>query len=851
MNTQKSIKESAMRKLATVLVLTALLSAGQVNADALGPNPQIIAQYDRDFIERSGAQTYGEMLDTGILRYFFTGGRNLLVMINGRPYGTTASNLDTIPLSAVERIEVLRPESLGTVGGHAAVRGAFNLVLREDLEGIEVRAVTRMPSEDGGDARQGSMVWGGATGSGGHLTIGLDILSRDHIPGGAREHSRSEWEEDGSFADAKNVSIGGNTLYVYDTGDENNPRRLRSFSLGTCKEMDGYTGPLSNPSGIRSGDKGCGYAYGDIWWDTEDYEQENIIMNLSQPLEDDVEFLMDANFTSGQSKFRYAPSVGTFTINQPPEAVLDEIDTELMQSVDDLKTDAAKTYPDRQYYYSVAHRFIGHGNRDWITDYDESDISATVKGKINDNLGFEAQISNTREDGLVVGNTFVSTEEITKEIRLGRYDLTNPRSDDPQHKEAIKRSSVREFIDFGWQDTRLHLALNGNGPSIGERSGAWTAGVEFADVKSHTKYSFQPVDGTRRSPEITIDDLLGTGGYGYDGERDTAGAFAEVTLPLTAAMEVRAAGRVDKYDDVGTLRSWRLGAEYFANDIVTFRGSWSTGDNAPSMSFSYAEDRQDHPYVRCVPNLNDPKPKNAPRDCDQTHWVQVTRNTTGDPELKPSDSERISLGIEARKGPYYFVADWYQLKTLDLPGQYEPSWAILNHKDCSGTPPVAPCIENSGDGSGLPIIHDVFVNNIDTEVKGLNTRFGTRTETDWGFISMRGFWRYVDSSDEPLPRHAVRIVPSVGRGNLTAYWALNYRSEIDASYGGEFSSWTGHDLTFDWKNAFGYENMRFTAGVYNVTDTKLSTNPANPTQHDGPTAAGWGRTFFATLNLRF
>ena len=117
---------------------------------------------------------------------------------------------------------------------------------------------------------------------------------------------------------------------------------------------------------------------------------------------------------------------------------------------------------------------------------------------------------------------------------------------------------------------------------------------------------------------------------------------------------------------------------------------------------------------------------------------------------------------------------------------------------------------------------------------------------------MRGFWRYVDSSDEPLPRHAVRIVPSVGLGNLTAYWALNYRSEIDnRSGGGKFSSWTGHDLTLDWKNAFGYENMRLTAGVYNVTDAKLSTNTADPTRHDGPTAAGWGRTFFATLNLKF
>ena len=829
---QKSIKESIMRKLVTVLVLAALLSAGQVNADALGPNPQIIAQYDRDFIERSGAQTYQEMLDTGILRYFFTGGRDLLVMVNGRPYATTGHNLDTIPLSAVERIEVLRPESLGTVGGHAAVRGAFNLVLREDLEGIEVRAVTRMPSKDGGDARQGSMVWGGATESGGHLTIGLDVLGRDHIPGRAREHSRSEWEEGGSFIDAKNVSRGGNTLYKFGTDG------LKSYSLGDCKKELDYTGPLKDPLGIGSEDKGCGYAYGNIWWDTEDYEQENIILNLSQPLEDDVEFHMDANYTNGHSKFRYAPSVGTFFINPQVPLNINTTDVD-----DDTKTITSPFY--------VSHRFIGHGNRDWITNYDEFDVSATVNGQLNDNLGYEAQVSAFRLDGLVDGNTFVATDVITTAINEGDYDLTDPLL--PANQEAIEQSSVRELIDFGSQDSRLRLALKGSGPGIGERNGAWTAGVEFADVKSHLQYSFH-LNG-KPDPGLTVRDLLGTGGYNYDGERDTAGAFAEVTLPLTAAMEVRAAGRVDKYDDIGTLRSWRLGAEYFANDIVTLRGSWSTGDNAPSMRYLHAEETQGFPYVRCIPNLD----QSNPRKC-QTNPQQVKRNTSGNPNLKPSDSERVSLGFEVRKEPFYFVADWYRLKTSDLPGQNNATYAILNYKPCprngeemnpEPTPEDLPCIGQVRPGAPL-VIHDVYMNTIDNEIKGLNTRFGARTDTDWGFVSMRGFWRYVDSSDEPLPRHAVRIVPSVGRGNLTAYWALNYRSEIDnRSGGGKFSSWTGHDLTLDWKNAFGYENMRLTAGVYNVTDAKLSTNTADPTRHDGPTAAGWGRTFFATLNLKF
>ena len=126
---------------------------------------------------------------------------------------------------------------------------------------------------------------------------------------------------------------------------------------------------------------------------------------------------------------------------------------------------------------------------------------------------------------------------------------------------------------------------------------------------------------------------------------------------------------------------------------------------------------------------------------------------------------------------------------------------------------------------------------------------------------MRGFWRYVTRSEEhiageeqpyPLPRNAVRIVTSVGRGDLTAFWAINYRDEIENRRGdGRFKSWTGHDVTLDWRAPLGLEDTRVTAGVYNVTDAKLSTNTANPSATDGPTAAGWGRTFFLTFNMRF
>ena len=829
-----------MRRVLATLAATVLLGAGQAHAGALAPAPQIIAEYDRSFIERSGAQTFGEMLDTGIIRYFFTGGRNLLVLVNGRPYTTTAGNLDSLPLSAVERIEVLRAESLGTIRGHAAVRGAFNLVLRKDLDGFEVRTVARLPSRDGGDARQGSAVWGSAIGNGGHLTVGVDILDREEIVGSAREHSRSEWTPGGSFAEAKNVSLSGNTVYIYDVSE----LVLRSVPLGECDPAHGYTGPLSNPPGIRSGDQGCGFAYGNFWWDTASYDQRSAIVNLDHPLGERAELRVDANATQGSSAFRYAPSVDVFSFS-----ITDDNQDTLLAAINESADGADPAFEaEAGDFFSVGHRFIGHGNRDWKTDTEGYDFSASVEGQIREGLGYDAQVSAFFLDGEVSGDTFVDAEIIREEIAAGRYNLADSLSREPDHLRAIEKSSLREEVDFGSRYLEARFALEGTAPGMGSRETAWTAGVALFDLKAHSLLAFRGEDGRTRD----VNAVLGSGGTSYEGEREAVGAFAEVAVPLGESVDVRAAGRTDSYDDVGGLHAWRLGAVYRPTDIFSVRGSVSTGDSAPSMEDLHSTAAQDHPYVRCIPDRGPP-----PRTCDSANYRQVTREMRGNPDLEPSGSERLSFGAGVRKGPMYVISDWYKLTTSDLPGTRGATWAMLNYPECSGAG-GSNCIQRAG---GDITIHDSFSNVVEIEVTGVNTRFGHRAETSWGFLATRGFWRYVTDSEEriagekrpyPLPRNAVRIVNSVGRSDLTAFWAVNYRGEIENRSGdGQFNSWTGHDVTLDWKRPLGIESARVTAGVYNVTDEKLSTNTANPSRTDGPRAAGWGRTFFVTLNMRF
>ncbi len=824
---------------AALWCLAAALAAGPAanaaHAGSLAPAPRVIAKYERGFLERSGSQTLEELLDTGIIRYFLTGGQSLPVLVNGRPYASTSGDLDTLPISAIERIELLSGDSLGAQGG-GALRGALNVVLRTDLDGFETRALTRLPAKDGGDGLQGSVFWGGAVGKG-RMTLGADILRRQEIPSRSRDYSRSVWQEGGAFARARNVSPGGNTVWILKRDADNKITGQRSVALRKCDPAKGYTGPLDNPPGARTpGDKGCGFAYGKIAWNTSRVNRKTLVLNLDHPLGNGTELHVDANVGQGDSAFRYAPPVGTFGFTP---------NTDLRNAI---QTAAGSDIADGNDLFFVSHRFVGHGNRDWHTKWQEYDISVGVEGRFAEWLGYDARIEAYRRDGSLSGNTFVHTGRIRSEINEGRYDLVDPFSKDPAHLQAIAFSSVREEIDFGSEALNARLALEGGGFSIGGRSAAWTAGIGLSRLKAHELLRFRSRDG-----EIhPVTAVLGSGGVSYAGKRKTVTAFAELSLPVTGKLDLRIAGTGARADDVGRLTSWSLGASYRLSEILTLRSSWSAGQVPPSMSSLYSTAAQSHPYVGCVPDLTQP----PPRPCTNLNARQVTREISGNPGLDPSDNKRLAIGVEARKRPYFLGVEWYRLSRTGAAGLNRADRAIRNLELCEGDN-KSDCIDRA---EGITI-YDSYANIVDTELSGVTARFGGGFRTGWGVLGARGAWRHVTHAKRrvagnteryAIPRNMVRAGVLARRGNLSFIWTSNYRSGFRNSAGtGKFKSWFGHDAVVDWKAPMGLKGARIAAGVFNVTDAKLSVDSANPSSVDGPTEAGWGRTFFFTLNAQW
>ena len=826
------------------LVLVSLIfltAAANANAGSLAPQPRVIVALERDFLDGSGSQNLGELLDTGILRYLFTGGQPLAVLVNGRPYASTAGDLDALPLAAIERIELVGGESLGTLGG-GTVRNALNVVLREDWDGVAVRALTRQPSRKGGEGYQGNASWGGKVGKG-RLSVTADSIRREPIASADRDYSRGRWTPGGSFADASNISRGGNTVFIVKRDDVTNAvTGVRSVGLGDCDPADGYTGRLSNPPGPRvpDGDQGCGFDYSSIMWETLKIDQQNLLLNARHPLGDSAEIRAVANFSQYDSDFLYAPSVGTFRF--VPDAAL----------LAAINQDAGSNIADGNDLFFASHRFLGHGNRRWRGESEAYDITAGVEGRLTSGLGYDVELNLFRRDSTVTGDTFVHEDKIAAEILAGNYYLRNPLNPPADraeaHRQAILNSSLRHETDVGAESQTLRAALEGSGFSIGGRKAAWTAGVEMSRVEAHSLLRFVDREGTA----YDVSEVLGSGGVSYAGKRDILGAFAETRLPVAERIDLRFAGRADEYDDVGALRSWRAGAEYRPMDVLTLRGSWSEGQLAPGFRQLYGTASQSWPYVVCDPGGGPP-----PRTCATANELQVQRNTEGNPGLDPATAERLAVEAAFDKAPYRLSVEWFRESLTDVPGNQTADSALRNLPECAGGE-TSNCIERDG---GDPVIHDSFANVVDAKTEGIMARFGAGFETSWGGYGAYGTWRReintdltVDGVPERVvrPKDMLRARISARRGDVRAIWTASYRSGFSNAQGtGRFSPWTGHDLRVDWTNPAGLEGVRITGGIFNLTDAGYTVDTANPASTDGPTVAGWGRTYFLSLSTEF
>jgi iron complex outermembrane recepter protein len=186
---------------------------GAVTTEDLLRTVAIAVQGNTNTVAASSAGSTASGVSSASLRGL--GSQRTLVLINGRriPGGgviTDAVSVDVnmIPLSAIERVEVLK-DGASAIYGSDAIAGVINFILRHDYKGVEASA-TYGDSEHGG-ARQkiavGTVGWGDLATDRWNVMVTAKYEKDEALFGRQRGFAKS-----GINVDANNDTTSGNTF---------------------------------------------------------------------------------------------------------------------------------------------------------------------------------------------------------------------------------------------------------------------------------------------------------------------------------------------------------------------------------------------------------------------------------------------------------------------------------------------------------------------------------------------------------------------------------------------------------------------------------------------------------------
>ncbi|MFZ6744057.1 TonB-dependent receptor [Undibacterium sp. JH2W] len=155
-------------------------------------------------VNDSGEQTANSPVGSGVTNVKMRGlsERNVLILLNGRRLpanaladGTGAGaavDVGSIPLSALERVEILK-DGGSAIYGADAVAGVMNFITKKNYQGAEGKVGYGKSSRSDGQEKTASLVFGFGDyeQSGFNVLASLDVIKRDPIMRNAREISRS------------------------------------------------------------------------------------------------------------------------------------------------------------------------------------------------------------------------------------------------------------------------------------------------------------------------------------------------------------------------------------------------------------------------------------------------------------------------------------------------------------------------------------------------------------------------------------------------------------------------------------------------------------------------------------
>lgn len=676
-----------------------------------------------------------------------------LVLVNGRRFvagfpGTSAVDLNNIPVDMVERVDVVTGGT-SAVYGSDAIAGVVNFILKPDYDGVSVRAEYGMT--DRGDNERHAI----------------------SLTGGTR------WGADGR----------GSALFNYSRDRENGVlSRDRRFAAEDIYLSD--TGPAALSSFVPQGwfDLRTADASAQVF--TFDHDNELVLgyrdeLGYNRNGDRRIMLPVDRDIISGA--FTYELGEDTRVFLEPMYSRVTSRAT-----VEPYSFDYRYIYPDGGLGMPLTNAYIPDGirsiidarnsNADPADDvlaiqfrrrqnevYDRSNdarrdtfrIATGIEGKLGEFWDYEASyvygrmkdqtraqdinairyrsaLDSIRDDsGNVICRDPAARAEGCAPINLfGFGTISQAGSEYVMVPRSVRVENTQHIASFSATGGLLSLPA-------GELRAAF--GAEHRRERSDTDWDENTNAGT------------GTGGQQDDlaGKYHVSEAFAEFQVPLLSGLRhaqylgLNAAARFSDYSTIGSTFSWNIGAEYAPNDSLRLRTNYAVANRAPNISELFSaitagaggatvidpcqgttatSNRPQDDACRAIPGfineMNDNGGTFTYTGFD-INWMSVTEG--GNPDLREEQAKTFTFGLvftpESLTG-FHAAVDYFDIKVDNAIGSL-PAQIVVDSCVFGGNPANCNAAERYTNGK-LSFIRTNLVNVAEMRTSGVDVNLGYR-----------------------------------------------------------------------------------------------------------------------------
>ena len=682
-----------------------------------------------------------------------------------------------VPLIALERVETFK-DGASALYGSDAVAGVVNFVTRSGVDRPELRV--RYGFMDGADETLIEGL-GGLRALGGDLTLAASHLHRSAL--GSDERDFTQAETYGRAAWTAVTSYG-------------QPGSYFRPSLGRHAPDPDCTNPAFTQAFRNSPtDTFCRLDYSDFFDLTPEETRTQLFADWRRPI-GAVEVRLQAAWSSTQTIARQSPSLPILARSLTVPA----------------------SHPDNPFGEAVLFRgrLLGAeaGASEAEFDYETWRVSGGVSGQVSNGWNWDLSATSSRQH-----IAYDKPDVIGTALQNALNGLGGPGCDPATGAPGV--GGCRYFNPFGSaflgtgtaNDPALIDSLIG---STGLRGAADLTTVDLQTDGRALTWDGGSIDlafgaqyrraGLRHdwSDLVNAGDLL-TAGYSpdFEGDQDVFAGFAEARIRLGDAIEAQLAARQEVYDGGEQALSPRLAVRWDVADSLMVRASWGRGFRAPSV-YTLAGAQASQPSV-----------------FDRGAFVFVNTLTTGDPDLKPEESETATAGVVWTPLPGLTLGlDAWRIDYTDLIVK-ESAQAVIDRAAAddlaglTGTPAQARVTR--APGGALTFVDLRFINASSIQTQGLDLSARYDRDLFDGQLSTSVTWTRVDRYDIQLAPGAA-TTSGLGSTNLNTLGRSLPRDRAELALG-----WTGaaDTITLLAHYTGGYRNDR--SGITDPTIARSTT----------------------------